>query len=920
MSASMDDRPTTRPSTTGIPTGTVAFYFSDVEGSTLLWEESQDHMRKALRRHDEIVRASIEEHGGYIFSMAGDQFVAAFHNAADCAAAAATTQQRLAEESWPERTPIRVRIGIHVGVPEERNDDYFGHVLNRTARIASAGHGSQTLLSGTAAALIGHDRLTDLGEHRLKDLTDAENIWQVGSEQFPALRTLRAGHHNLPIERTPLVGRSDEVATIAQIALDQRLATLLGIGGTGKTRLALAVAAEIADQFEDGTWLVDLVPTNDVDSVVEAIASAAGLRLTSGDLLEALATQAAQRNFLIVLDNCEHVTDDVADVVDLLLERSNRLHVIATSREPLDLPDEQQVRVAPLPVSSSSTSPAVRLFLSAAQRVGAELDDGDIAAVANICTRLDGLPLSIELAAAQLRQLRLPELTERLDRRFELLSRGKSNRRRRRQTSLLEVLEDSWSMLDEPERELLKAIAAFPSSFDLDDVETITGAAASVPRSLGGLADRGLVSSDGRGRSRLLETVKLFVRQQWSDESNGDPDQPDSDPATATATASSRYLDAHTDWLLEHLRLHGADNSYQSASLAGWSIRHYDDHRSVEDRLVASGRLDALAQLIASLCWAYSRESGQRAVAFIERVERYLDELDLGRRQSAALNLAAAGAARAARNRHWLAHGAQEAVRLYRPDGASEELVVALIVASFTEVLKDPDRAFTNLDEAGDLAREIGAETLVDSTLAYRAHYAAMIGNIEDVHEILHDLEPRIASRPVDNTTIMTLQAKMVANLISDPGTALEAAQQCMSKAALLGLDSDWWMHLYLATGAAAIGDGAAMQRHLADADVLLQLSGVDGLPDLLLPYITLAHVRHDVERSRRWVTAVRHANARPGTGVVIALYRRLRTAVGLADTNPLDEATIAEIYADAQAWAARLDTPPLTAELDPSS
>ena|GEM_PF-750351 len=878
----------------GIPTGTVTFFFTDVEGSTLLWEQRPDEMRLALERHDHIVRSSIEQHDGYVFSLAGDQFVAAFHNVADAVSAARAAQGLVEAESWPDHASIRIRIGIHVGVAEERDNDYFGQVLNRTARIVAAAHGGQTVLSSTAAEFVAKTDLQDLGAHRLKDLAAAEHLWQLGDESFPALRTLHAGRHNLPVERTELVGRSNEVAAISKTVVDHRLVTLLGMGGSGKTRLALALAAEVADGFDDGTWFVDLVPATDLNSVVEAVASAAGLRLAGNDLLEALVDQAGDRHLLLVVDNCEHLTDDAADVIDLLLERTANVHIIATSREPLDLPDEHQIRVAPLDVAASSDSPAVRLFQSTAERVGTDLGPDDVVVIADICTKLDGLPLSIELAAAQLRQLRLSELAERLDRRFELLTRGRSNRRRRRQASLLDVLDDSWQMLDDGERQLLMSLAAFPSSFDLTDVEGLLSTRSGVARHLGGLIDRGLVSGDGHGRSRLLETVKLFVRERWADDEPG-RSEPD------------HFLDAHTDWLLDHLRAHGAANSFQSVELAGWAIRHYDDHRAVEDRVVAAGRLDDLAFLISGLRWSYSRETGQRSTAFIERVERYHESLELNRSQSASLHLAAAGAARAARNRHWLAHGALEAVRLLRDEPPGEELVVALIVASFTEVLRDPDQAFANLDEALGYATRIGAENLVDNILAYRAHYAAMIGSIDEVHTVLAELEPRLEGRPVDNTTIMTLQAKMVANLISDPETARAAAIDGASKAATFGLDNDWWMHLYLATGAAVCGDGAAMAGHLADGEEMLQQSGTDGLPDLLLPYVALAHVAGEEERSQQLITAVRHANSRPGTGVVIALYRHLRAAIGLATVNPLEGTSIEQIHAEARAWASAL-------------
>ncbi len=862
--------------------------FTDVQGSTQMWDNHPDVMKKSLRRHDQIVAQSIEASDGYVFSLAGDQYVAAFHTVTDALQSARQIQQKIADEPWPDTTPIRVRVGIHLGEAEERDNDYFGQVLNRTARIVSAIHGGQIVLSDDAAQTIDTTQLCDLGEHRMKDLAAPAHLWQVGTQSFPPLKTLRQDHHNLPVERTPLVGREEDINNLSKLVSDNRLVTLLGMGGSGKTRLGTAVAAEVEERFADGVWFVDLVPTVDAESVAEAIASAAGLRLAGGDIVGALASQASGKEMLIILDNCEHVTDDVADVADVLLESTATVSLLATSREPLDLPGENQVRVSPLLVESSIDAPAVQLFSSSAARVGAKITGDDTEIVAHICRQLDGLPLSIELAAAQLRQLTLSELAERLDRRFELLTRSRTNRRKRRHASLLEVLNDSWSMLDAAEQDLLKFLAAFPSSFELADAEGIVEDSFSVAFNLGGLTDRGLVSGDGHGSSRLLETVKLFVRKQW---------ELDEDPA--------RYFDAHTNWLLDYLKTHGVDNNYQSVSLAGWVIRHYDDHRAVEERLATSERLDDLAEMIGGMRWAYSRETGQRATALIERVERYHETQDLSTLQSASLNLAAAGAARAARDRRWLAHGADEAVRLYRMHGPSTELVVALIVASFTEVLRNPPQAFANLDEAQSIASDLGAETLVDATLAYRAHYAAMIGSVDDVKEVLAELEPRLDGDQVDNTTIMTLQAKMVANLTSDPEVARTAARDCFATAVALGLDHDWWMHLYQAMGAAAAGEVGDMTLHLDDANVLLQQSGADGLPDLLLPYITLAHLQGDAERSRRWITAVRHSKVRPGTGVVIGLYRHLRALVGLNDESPLETSTLPEIHEEAQAWVA---------------
>ena len=523
----------------GLPSGTVTFLFTDVEGSTKLWEQDPAVMRVALERHDELLLCAIEEHGGHVFSRAGDSFAAAFGRVGDAVAASSRAQESLAGEEWPPSCPIRVRMGLHVGEAQERDGNYFGAAVNRAARIMAGGHGGQILASSAVAAVDDSLDLVDLGEHRLKDLAAAERLFQIGGQSFPPLRTLDAVRHNLPVERTLLVGREHEIEQVGELIRDHRLVMLLGIGGTGKTRLATAVAADQADNFADGVWFVDLVPATTVDHLVEAIASAAGLQLSSSqsDSVAELAELIAARQMLVVLDNCEHITDEVADVVDVLLERTSASRWLATSREPLQLPDERQVHVSPLAVNDDVDAPAVQLFVAAAERVSAVIDSDDLPTVVDICESLDGLPLSIELAAAQLRHLGLGELAVRLDHRFEILRRS-GGRRMRRQASLQAVLEDTWELIDDRERELLQQLAAFPSAFAVDDVEAISnGIEVGVPTlTLAGLVDRSLVIGDGHGRHRLLETVKLFARQRW-----------------AHAPDPGFYLERHTSWVLGHL-------------------------------------------------------------------------------------------------------------------------------------------------------------------------------------------------------------------------------------------------------------------------------------------------------------------------------------------------------------------------------
>ncbi len=354
------------------PTGTMTFLFTDVEGSTRLWEDHPADMQVALELHDQILRSAIEARDGYVFSTAGDAFAAAFARADDAVEAARSAQDRLAAASWPAAAQIRVRMGSHTGEANERDGDYFGPSLNRAARIMSAGHGGQTLVSSTTAALIGASELVDLGEHRLKDLGEPEQIFQliVAGAEFAPLRTLSVVRNNLPVQRTQLVGRDADVDRVVGLVGESRLVTLTGIGGVGKTRLALAAAAMLADGFPGGAFFVDLTGVGSGDQVPAAIADAMGLQGIGGvedQVLEFLGA----RQVLLILDNCEHLVDDVAEFVDQVLDRDGPAKLIATSREDLDVEGERTLRVSSLAASEGTAiGPAVSCSSTVPKRPG----------------------------------------------------------------------------------------------------------------------------------------------------------------------------------------------------------------------------------------------------------------------------------------------------------------------------------------------------------------------------------------------------------------------------------------------------------------------------------------------------------------------------------------------------------------------
>jgi predicted ATPase/class 3 adenylate cyclase len=535
------------------PTGTVTFLFTDIEASTRLWEQHPAEMRQALERHDEILRSVIEGRRGCVFSTAGDAFAAAFARVDEALSAAGEIQDLVLAETWPESTPISVRMGLHTGATQERDGDYFGSVLNRAARIMSAGHGGQVLVSAVTTSMADGVPLVDVGEHRLKDLSSPEHLFQLGSGQFPALRTLDRVLHNLPGLRAEVVGRAEELKEATDRIMSERLVTLTGPGGMGKTTLALSAAVQVADKFADGVWFTDLVPITEPGRVAGAVAQAAGLRLgPAQDLGSQLAELIGDRQLLLVIDNCEHLIDEVAEIVDAILERSSDAHVFATSRERLNLPGAQVIPVGPLDRDSA----AVQLLVERAASLGVDLSVVEPSLLARVCDGLDGMPLAIELAAASLTHLRLEEFVDHVDSQLDLLE-GAGRGRRARQASLRGVLAASWDLLDQPARDLLARLAVFPGSFHSAAVEVVAEDLSTPMRSLRRLVDSSLVDTGGPSDSplRLLESIKQYAIEQWS----GD---------------GSEHRERHLGWVRDHL----LEPSLEQLLVSGNQILNYSRH------------------------------------------------------------------------------------------------------------------------------------------------------------------------------------------------------------------------------------------------------------------------------------------------------------------------------------------------------
>jgi len=521
-----------------LPSGTVTLLFTDVQGSTRLWESEPDEMAIALRRHDDILRTSIETAGGYVFKTVGDAFCAAFATAPAALTAVLAAQQQLACEAWPTSRPIRVRMGLHTGVCEERDRDYFGPAVNRTARLEAVAHGGQVLLSGaTAELLAGQAALRDLGQHRLKDLGRPEQVFQLEADfldaSFPPLASLDNPElpNNLPMLLSGFVGREAELAEVRDLVAASRLVTLTGSGGSGKTRLALQAAAEQTGRAPDGVWLIELAPLTDGGQIPGTVAAVLGIAEVIGPALtEAVTDVLASQDALILLDNCEHLIDAAAKFCEQVIRHCPRVRFLVTTREPLGIDGERVYRVPSLSlppgdadaVEELAGSDAVQLFAERARAhmPAFSLDTPSVPLVATICRRLDGIPLALELAAARLSSMSLRQVSDRLDQRFRLLTGGARNAMPRQQT-LQATVEWSFGLLTQRERETLTRLSVFAGGFDLEAAEAVCTSETvdefDVADLLGSLVDKSLVIADHLPESvryRLLETIRQYGAQE----------------------------------------------------------------------------------------------------------------------------------------------------------------------------------------------------------------------------------------------------------------------------------------------------------------------------------------------------------------------------------------------------------------------
>ena len=751
--------------------GTYTFMLTDVEGSTRLWEEFPDRMGPALARHDAIVSEEVAQADGALIRTKGegDSAFAVFDSAGAGAGAAIALQRRLRREPWELPAPIHVRIAIHTGEAEHREGDYYGVEVNRTARLRAIAYGGQVLVSGTTAALVrtalpDATDLLDLGIHRLKDLSAAEHVFQLVhpdlASDFPPLQSLDARPNNLPVELTSFVGRERELAEIGSLVTSHRLVTLLGPGGTGKTRLALQAAGDLIEKLPDGAWLVQLAPVTDPELVAQTVLN--DLRLPespSRSTIETIVTRLRDRALLLVVDNCEQVADAACSLVQHVLETCPDVRVLATSRERLGARGEAVYQVEPI-----SASDAAELFAERARLVkaGFELTDDNLSIVEAICRRVDSLPLAIELAASRVRVMPPRDILERVTETFRIL-RGTDRARIGRHESLGAAIDWSYSLLDDNEQSVFRRLAVFVGGFGILGAEAVCTRDNVEPDDvlevLARLVDKSMVvAGEGFGgvaRHRLLETMREYALDRLS-EAGEDRD------------ARCRHL-AFYRALAEQVNL-GMDSADQLTYLER-SQEEIDNFRAALGFAHADGDDDAFLQLAGALGMFWYRKSlhegydwlvrrlprvaesryGMRAAIWATRCAVYSGDLaEAVRLSEEALRLA-----RSQRNPKWvvraLTEAAQarmkteefalafqyvtEAIETARRLSEPMSLWEALHRASTVELLHgSADRARTLALEALELARRPGADPVqLELTLYDAAWSAVATGHLAEV-------------------------------------------------------------------------------------------------------------------------------------------------------------------------------------------
>ena len=683
-------------------------------------------MARSLLWHDEVLRAAIESHGGYVFATGGDAFGAAFSRAGDAVAAARAAQRGLRSGAGLDTVELRVRMGMHTGVTEERDENYFGAAVNRAARVMAAAHGGQTLASLATVSTLGDlAGITDLGRHRLRDLLAPEQLFLIDGQpsDHPPLRTLDAHDHNLPVLRSTVFGLDDLIDRVVAGLSAHGMLTLTGMGGVGKTRTALEVAARLMPQHEL-TRFVEFSRISDDADVVRVLAESIGVDAPD---LETVVSYLGVRDSLLILDNCEHVVDTVRDVVDELLRRCADCVVLATSREPLGVEGEHVQPVPSLPLD-----PAMELFMDRAAAVRPDLvlnDESSRLYLEEICARLDGIPLALELAAARVAHMSPADIAARLDERFVLLTGGRRRSRQRHQT-LQATMDWSYELLDADEQSLLRTVAVFTGGFDAEAAAAVWGRGViDTLDVLGSLIDWSLLSVNATGagsRYTTAETVRLYAL----------------DRLVAEGEAERRRA-AHADHYLDALRSLDADELVTQTVAHGlyWPTGRPDreNHLAALEWFDQVGHLARVAELAGRIILAHG------SARWADEEDRYLGRQDVADEAEThgdrSLYLAAS-ALNANVFSRW--HDELRFATLGLDTATGMVRILLLMMADIAAWTVDRDAGHRYTDEALALAP---SEDLRRTLRGLQAAGLIVIGEIDRAHDALHELRAESAHR-----------------------------------------------------------------------------------------------------------------------------------------------------------------------------
>jgi predicted ATPase/class 3 adenylate cyclase len=781
-----------------LPTGTVSFLFSDIEGSTRMIQELGDAFRPMLERHNQIVHESALGHRGEIVKNEGDGFLVVFQSALDAVASAVDVQRRLTAEPWEASHPVRVRIGVHTGEGKLGGSDYVGIDVHRAARIGDCGHGGQTLLSEPTArltefALPEDTHLEDLGTHKLRDLTHEEHIYQLSikglPQDFPPLRTLTASKGNLPVRDLTLVGRSMERRTVAEALEDRRLVTLTGPAGVGKTTLALKVAEDLSAGFEDGVWMVEVSRVPEEGLLSASVARQ--LHITENPLqsiTDTLISRLAKARSLLILDGCEHLIDAVAKLVDALLQGTTELKILATSREWLSIREEHLVQLAPLAVPGPDVRgvteiaeyDSVAMFVSRARLVQPTfaLTASNAGQVAEVCRRLDGIPLAIELAAARLKVLSVSQLVDRLDQQFALLA-GTARDLPPHQQTLETTLDWSYDFLGSAERALFTRLSVFTGGFTLDAAETVCAggpvAKEHVMNLLGRLVETSLVmAAEGEPiRYRLLEPIGHYARMRL-EESEGTRDLRDRHAAFFLALAEE------------------GDKEILGAEQQIWADRLDRDRynlRAALNWLHSSGRHDDAMAMAGALRWFWviKREVSDGA-EWLDRTLAHRDGVE-----AAVVARALNGAGLLATRKLAFDQAREaltEALSIYRKlgDRRNEARQVYQLMA-LAWLADDLTEARRLAPEAEAINREVGDHWMLAWTLAVWGTMDRLTGRLADAHRVMTESHQIF----LDHGGVLDIgwSALRLGALARDEGDYTEASNRYTEGRALLVVAGD---------------------------------------------------------------------------------------------------------------------------------